>query len=155
MKRMKRPGAWNFKLAVLVCIAVFWNGSGCATGKWGYIQPDDTMAIPPHFEDATPFIEGLAAVKVGEKWGYIDKTGKTVIEPQFQGAWVLRDGLASVVDDDERPDPGVLPDGFGQDLRRDQVRPGLDVERWMDTGWEVVFRMATSRRSEAVVRSRQ
>lgn len=35
------------------------------------------------YEDAKPFSEGLAAVKVNNKWGYIDTQGKYVISPQY------------------------------------------------------------------------
>jgi len=58
-------------------------------------------AIPPAFENATYFSEGLAAVKINHKWGFIDKTGKIVIEPQFN-LWQAQfnsefsDGLVAV-----------------------------------------------------------
>jgi len=42
--------------------------------------------IPPTFEDAHSFFEGLAGVKLNGKWGYIDKTGKVVIEYKYD--WV-------------------------------------------------------------------
>jgi hypothetical protein len=47
------------------------------------------MVIPPRFNGAERFSEGLAAVLLGEEnadtwpWGFIDKTGKMVIQPQF------------------------------------------------------------------------
>ena len=52
--------------------------------KWGYINRDNRMMIPPQFDGAQPFSNGMAAVTVGEpfegqgKDGYIDKTGQFV-----------------------------------------------------------------------------
>ena len=63
--------------------------SGCATGKWGFIDKDEKVAIQQKFEDATPFTEGLAG-------GYIFKTGQMAIRPQYDGAYPFHDGLAMV-----------------------------------------------------------
>lgn len=49
--------------------------------KWGYIDETGQTAISPRFDDARPFAEGLALVKVGGKWGAIDRTGTVVIQP--------------------------------------------------------------------------
>ena len=54
-------------------------------------------AIKPQFEDARPFSEGLASVKIEGRWGYIDKTGEYVIRPQFDDVKLsFEDGLALV-----------------------------------------------------------
>ena len=54
-------------------------------------------AIKPQFEDARPFSEGLASVKIEGRWGYIDKTGVYVINPQFDFiSAVFSEGLAWV-----------------------------------------------------------
>ncbi|MEO0108028.1 MAG: WG repeat-containing protein [candidate division WOR-3 bacterium] len=55
--------------------------------KWGYIDEADNVSIPPQFENALPFSDGLAPVRVGDKWGYINPDGKIVIAPQFEYAW--------------------------------------------------------------------
>ena len=56
--------------------------------------------IPPSFEDARAFSEGLAAVKIAGKWGYLAPDGSMVIANQFiceRGmAGPFRDGLARV-----------------------------------------------------------
>jgi hypothetical protein len=49
----------------------------------GYMNEKGEIAIPATFEQAGPFSEGLAAVKLGGKIGFIDATGKMVIAPQF------------------------------------------------------------------------
>lgn len=59
-----------------------------ADGPWGYIDQDLNIAIPPMYESADAFSEGLAAVGVrtegmGILYGYIGARGEMVIEPQF------------------------------------------------------------------------
>lgn len=67
-------------------------------GKWGYVDRTGWFVIEPRFNEAKPFIDGLAFVKIGGydakavihviglldssgKWGYIDKTGAYVWQP--------------------------------------------------------------------------
>jgi len=56
------------------------------------------MVIKPQFDIASPFSEGLAAVRVaGESLsGYINKQGKFVINPKFEFAGQFSEGLAEV-----------------------------------------------------------
>jgi uncharacterized lipoprotein YddW (UPF0748 family) len=61
-----------------------------------YIPGMEFVVIPPQFEQADAFSEGLARVKIGEKWGYIDKTGKQVIQPQLDEANSFSEGHALV-----------------------------------------------------------
>lgn len=54
------------------------------TGKYGYIAPDGTLAIPVQFDEAGKFgDDGLAPVgmqgKYYVKWGFADRDGKIVI----------------------------------------------------------------------------
>ena len=51
-------------------------------GKIGYINPAGKVVIPPQFQDAGRFEDGLAPVLAGNTWGYIDKDGKLDIAPQ-------------------------------------------------------------------------
>ncbi len=39
--------------------------------------------IPPQYQNALPYSEGLAAVRKGGKWGFIDYFGNEVIPPQY------------------------------------------------------------------------
>ena len=77
-----------------------WKGK-----KFGYVDHDGTVIVPPQFEQGRQFREELAAVMVGEKddrkWGYIDSTGKWRIKPQFDQAWDFQNGLA-VIEKDKR-----------------------------------------------------
>jgi hypothetical protein len=63
-----------------------------------HLQKDQvtSFVITPQYDDALPFSQGLAAVKIGDKYGYIDKAGKTVVKPQFEEANIFADGLALV-----------------------------------------------------------
>lgn len=76
--------------------------------KYGYLDDACNVAIPPRFDAAHDFHEGLAAVNVGAsnwnrgairggKWGFIDKTGEFVIPPRFGGVRDFSEGLAAVV----------------------------------------------------------
>jgi hypothetical protein len=58
--------------------------------KWGYIDREGVVIIPPRFADVTPFYRGLARVRLftdgggrNGKWGCIDKKGEFVIPPRY------------------------------------------------------------------------
>jgi hypothetical protein len=65
-------------------------------GKWGYIDKTGNQAIPPRFESAGNFSDGLAVVTTEGKKGYIDKSGTAVIRPQFDNARDFSEGLGVV-----------------------------------------------------------
>jgi WG containing repeat len=63
--------------------------------RWGFISATG-IVIPPQFNDACWFSEGLAEVKVGDKWGFINSVGEMVTPPQFDYTFKFSEGLASV-----------------------------------------------------------
>jgi len=65
-------------------------------GRSGYIDTSGKWVIPPIYEGAGLFKEGLASVKVGEKWGFINRSGKVVIKQQFEMTHGFYEGLANV-----------------------------------------------------------
>ena len=78
----------------------FGEGLAAACGAdllYGFIDPDGKWAIPPKFDAAGAFRDGLCPVRLKKRWGYIDRTGATIIEPRFARAWGFRDGVAEVV----------------------------------------------------------
>ena len=48
-------------------------------GRWGYINSTGKFVLEPQYEDALPFSDFLAPVKVEGKWGYINGEGKFII----------------------------------------------------------------------------
>lgn len=65
--------------------------------KWGYIDLAGKIAIPPNFDDARPFSEGLGVVKIGGLWGAIDANGTMVIQPIYPELASSSDGALHYV----------------------------------------------------------
>ncbi len=65
-------------------------------GRWGFINPAGKFVLEPQYEDALPFSDFLAPVKVEGKWGFINGEGKFIIEPRFEGAFLFSDQAAAV-----------------------------------------------------------
>ncbi len=63
---------------------------------YGYVDKTGDYVIPPQFDAAGSFYEGLAAVLTHEKVGFIDKKGRFVIKPQFDYTLSFKEGLAAV-----------------------------------------------------------
>lgn len=64
-------------------------------GKWGYMQ-FEKWVIDARFDQAWPFIEGLALVQLYGKYGFINKNGESVIPFRFEKALPFSEGLAAV-----------------------------------------------------------
>lgn len=64
--------------------------------RYGYVDLDGNIVIPPTFKDAQDFSNGRARIHVDGKEGYIDNTGRTVIAPQFDQAEQFSEGFAAV-----------------------------------------------------------
>jgi hypothetical protein len=65
--------------------------------RWGYISKDGKLAITPHYYEALPFLEGLAAVQAPTgKWGFINHKDTMVIAPKFDSAAPFTNGIAQV-----------------------------------------------------------
>jgi hypothetical protein len=50
--------------------------------------------LRPRFQAASPFREGVAAVKLDGKWGYIETNGNWFILPRFEDAKPFYNGRA-------------------------------------------------------------
>ena len=76
----------------------------CKEGLFGYIDTRGKWVMPPRFQYANDFSDGLAGVAFGENgWGFIDHAGKEVIPGKL--AWVhggFRQGVAEVSFDRKR-----------------------------------------------------
>jgi len=105
-------------LLVLICLAMSLGVCGVASAE-GYIE-----VIPPQYDDAKDFSEGLAAVRVGEKIGFIDKTGKEVVPPRYDAPqWFeynssldFQDGLAGVMVSDGKTEKWGFIDKTGNEV---------------------------------------
>jgi WG containing repeat len=64
--------------------------------KFGFIDRTGKVVIPPQFESADRFSEGLAFVKTSNRVGYIDHQGKFVLRPKFDPSQPFSDGLTSI-----------------------------------------------------------
>ena len=62
--------------------------------KAGFVDERGQFKIKPVFDDALPFSDGMAAVKIAEKWGFVNTEGKLVIETKFENAYYFTEGVA-------------------------------------------------------------
>lgn len=69
----------------------------CVDRKHGFIDKTGKVIVPPQYEDALGFYEGLGHVKIGDRWGYIDTSGNFAIKPQFINYGVFSEGLAAAM----------------------------------------------------------
>jgi hypothetical protein len=80
-----------------------------AQGKYGYINEQGKVVIPPRFTGAQAFQEGRAVVNIAEdyhnKYGLIDRTGKFIMNPQYNSIELLGEERAAIGEaiDQEQP----------------------------------------------------
>jgi hypothetical protein len=75
------------------------EGSGSRKGftmKWGYIDKTGKLVIPPQYESAVPFSEGLAAINTCDEAFFIDKSGKKIDLGPYRYASSFTGGLSRV-----------------------------------------------------------
>jgi hypothetical protein len=72
-------------------LVLLWGGQ-----KAGFKDLTGKVVIPPQFDEARDFSEGLAPIRINRKWGYIDSKGKTVIPSKYYRARGFSEGLAAV-----------------------------------------------------------
>ncbi len=65
-------------------------------GKWGYADQKNFLHIPPAYQSAEPFSEGLAVVGLDSSFGYVDEEGLLVISFRFSWADRFCEGRALV-----------------------------------------------------------
>lgn len=62
--------------------------------KSGFVDRSGTFVIAPQFEQAFPFSEGMATVRLANRWGAIDRGGNLVLKPEYHMLNSFRGGLA-------------------------------------------------------------
>jgi WG containing repeat len=65
--------------------------------KWGYIDGESHFVIPPQFDSANTFSQGLAVVEQNKRFGYIATDGHFVIQPKYYMAGPFKEGFAWVM----------------------------------------------------------
>lgn len=73
------------------------GSTSTSTKLHGYIDRTGRFVVPPQFEYAGPFSEGLANVSNCSKPFFIDRTGKVVLRVPFDDASPFHGGLAQVL----------------------------------------------------------
>lgn len=66
---------------------------------YGFINNNGKIVIPPKYEWAGDFSDGMTAVKINGKYGFIDESGEFVIQPVYELGEMFREGLAPVKKD--------------------------------------------------------
>ena len=79
-------------------LAIIRNGNN-GIFKNGFINKYGMIAIQQVYDNASPFIEGYAAVEKNGSWGFIDEKGNVVIPLEYSKASQFFDGLAAVKKD--------------------------------------------------------
>ncbi|WP_242044421.1 WG repeat-containing protein [Anabaena azotica] len=66
-------------------------------GDYTYINTSQEIKLKVKYDWASPFYQGMAAVKMGYKWSYIDNTGKLITDRmEFDSAEPFSEGIALV-----------------------------------------------------------
>ncbi len=68
------------------------------SNKWGFLNAEGAVVIPPKYDQVSGFKEGLAPVNFEGRWGYIDQNDSIVIPFTFRAAWQFQDGIARIID---------------------------------------------------------
>jgi len=64
--------------------------------KWGFCDKNRNIKIPLLFDEARPFCEGIAAIRVDDLWGFIDAEGKKICDCKYNRVTDFKNGYASV-----------------------------------------------------------
>ncbi len=64
-----------------------------ANGRWGYIDRSGAMIVPPQFDEAQQFAEGLGVVKLLGRYGAVRSDGTMAIQPIFSRLLPPAEGL--------------------------------------------------------------
>lgn len=57
-------------------------------GRWGFVDDNNVTMITYSFDDARPFSEGLAGVRIDDNWGFINLGGELMISFRFASGGV-------------------------------------------------------------------
>lgn len=83
--------------------------------QWGYADRAGKTVVPPAYDRARPFSDGVARVARDERWGLIDAAGNAVVPPTYALLGPFSEGLAPACRDTGVP-TGVT-EGVGRQRR--------------------------------------
>jgi hypothetical protein len=66
---------------------------------WGFINKAGEVVVPPDYDMAHDFTEGVARVQLDDLYGFVDTRGEVVIDPQYPEVADFHEGLAAVHDE--------------------------------------------------------
>lgn len=75
------------------------------------VEAKDCMCVSILREDAGPFAEGRAAIKVNGVWGFVDRSGHMVIAPRFNDGDPFSGGVTNAEDDKTHMEGYLDPQG--------------------------------------------
>lgn len=91
-----------------------WESAKVTGGKWGYIHQNGKFLSEPQFEEAGPFINGRAIVKIKGLYGVIDETGAYVIKPTLSNITFLENSNNNYLKIESKKDRFGLIDTLGK-----------------------------------------
>lgn len=102
--KMRLSFGATIRIALLTCLILLGVSAPAFCGSkfrivqplYGFINTSGSMVIPPRFDAAGRFHEGVAPVRIGQKWGAINSKGETVVKPIYSNIWEFSEGIAAV-----------------------------------------------------------
>lgn len=70
-------------------------------GKYGFIDDEGRLRIANRYEDAKPFRNGLAAIRIRGRWGFVDQRENLVVQPVYDEVGNFSNGHAIVKQQDQ------------------------------------------------------
>jgi hypothetical protein len=64
--------------------------------NWGFCDEQKSVVVATKYDDAFPFVDGLALVKRKGKYGFVSVEGEEAIIPQYERARSFSEGLAAI-----------------------------------------------------------
>lgn len=95
----KYDGLGNFSEDGIAIYRKNTPGIYSSVAKFGYVNTGGKEITTAKYDNAEPFSNGMAAVKINEKWGYINTEGKEVIFPRYESAEDFENEKAIVKED--------------------------------------------------------
>ena len=116
--------------------------------KIGFMDKSGREVIPPLYDSAIAFYDGLAAVQQGAFWGYVDLSGKLVIPYEFgsveghvAGRAIVKTGDQTLVIDKAGKAVNKAPLSYAGRAGKNQFLVRTTEGRWglMDAGGSMVI----------------